>query len=174
MEPPEENFEQLRKLLELKRHETPPPGYFEDFSSNLIARIQAEDARPAPAWWRRFIPSLDTSPVMVGAYGVIVASLVIVGVQMAGNAGSSDGMTSDPAFAGTEPGEPNGLAVRPASIQPAAQADAMIIAEPRPGMAAVAEEAEALARSAPTGLFNPPSMHGGTSSPQRVNYPVNR
>ena len=80
MNPPEENFENLRKLLELKRHETPPPGYFEGFSSNLIARIEAEDARPAPAGWRRFFPSLDTSPLMVGAYGVIVASLVIAGV----------------------------------------------------------------------------------------------
>lgn len=171
MEPPEENFEQLRKLLELKRRETPPPGYFEDFSSNLIARIQAEDDRPAAVWWRRFFPGFDTSPIMVGAYGVIVASLVIVGVQMAGRAGNPDGKASDPALAGTNPGKPIGLAVSPASIQPAAATDALIVAEPQLGVASADED---LARSAPTGLFNPPSLYGGTSSPQRVSFPVNQ
>lgn len=171
MEPPEENFEQLKKLLKLKRHETPPPGYFEDFSSNLIARIEAEDARPAPAGWRRFFAGLDTSPIMVGAYGVIVASLVIVGVQMAGRAGSPDDITSDPSFAGTKPGASMGLAASPESIQPAAETDAMIVVGPRPGMIGAGEE---LARTSPTGMFNPPSIYGGTSSPQRVSFPVER
>lgn len=165
MNPPEENFENLRKLLELKRHETPPPGYFEDFSSNLIARIEAEDARPALAGWRRFFPSLDTSPLMVGAYGVIVASLVIAGVQLAGQAGSADGTASDPALAGAA-----GSALESDAIQPASAPDAVIV--PEPAIVTVADEAEGIARSAPTGTLNPPSVHGGTSTPQRVSFPV--
>ena len=151
MESPEENFEELRKLLELKRHETPPPGYFEGFSSNLIARIEAEDARPTPAWWQRFFPSLDASPLMVGAYGVIVASLVIAGVQLAGQAGSPEELAPNPGLAGTEP---VGLEV---------ESNAMIVT--------ASDEAEGVARTAPTGMFNPPSIHG-TSTPQRVSFPV--
>lgn len=171
MEPSEENFDQLKKLLELKRHETPPPGYFEDFSTNLIARIEAEDARPAAAGWRRFLPSFDTSPLMVGSYGVIAASLVIIGVQMAGRVGSSDGLNTDNSLAGTEP---VGLAVDPLAAPPAMAADAVIVTETQPKMVTVKDEAEGVARSAPTGMFNPPSIHGGTSSPQRVSFPANQ
>ncbi len=49
-----ENFESLQKLLRLKRHEHPHPRYFNDFSSRVIARIQAGEARVAPRWWEQF------------------------------------------------------------------------------------------------------------------------
>jgi len=43
----ENNFESLRRLLAHKRHETPPPGYFNSFSGQIIACIRAGEARAA-------------------------------------------------------------------------------------------------------------------------------
>ena len=55
MYPDSENFDQLRRLLAVKRHEQPPPGYFHNFSRQVIARIRAgERAEPANAWARLF------------------------------------------------------------------------------------------------------------------------
>lgn len=49
----ENDFEQLQELLRLKRHESPPPGYFRDFSSGVLARIRRDEARRPQGLWRR-------------------------------------------------------------------------------------------------------------------------
>ena len=40
----EESSQRLRQLLRLKRHESPPSGYFRDFSGGVIDRIRALEA----------------------------------------------------------------------------------------------------------------------------------
>jgi hypothetical protein len=82
-----ENFEQLRRLLALKRHEQPPPGYFNDFSSKVIARIRKGEQGAfidrllweAP-WLQRFWAALETKPILAGVCGVAVCGLLITGV----------------------------------------------------------------------------------------------
>ena len=83
MGPERENFEQLRKLLALKRHEQPPPRYFNDFSLQVIARIRAGEGQRsfhAYAWIQRFWAALDTRPALAGAFGAAVCALLIGGV----------------------------------------------------------------------------------------------
>ena len=79
MYPDPENFDQLRRLLALKRHEEPPPGYFHHFSGHVIARIRAgERAAPDSAWgllwdapWlQRLWAALEARPVLAGSVGV--------------------------------------------------------------------------------------------------------
>ena len=85
-----ENFDSLRRLLALKRHEQPPPGYFQRFSNQVIARIESGDSGEkvsvlermlweAP-WLQRLWASFEAKPVLAGAFGVAVCGLLIAGV----------------------------------------------------------------------------------------------
>jgi hypothetical protein len=82
----EENFDQLRKLLKLKRYEQPPPGYFNDFSQRVIARLETVDSEhagflsPDARWAKRLVRMLENNPLFGGGFGVAVCALLIYGV----------------------------------------------------------------------------------------------
>ena len=85
-----ENFEALRRLLALKRHEQPPPGYFHDFSRQVISRIQAAEGDGAETflgrflarapWLRHLWSGLEAKPILAGAFGVGVCGLLVAGL----------------------------------------------------------------------------------------------
>lgn len=84
------NFESLRRLLSLKRHETPPPGYFNNFSRQVIARIRAgEDEAPAGSlfgympWLFRLLQSFETKPVFAGGFATALCALLLFGAVIA-------------------------------------------------------------------------------------------
>ncbi|MDB6125869.1 MAG: hypothetical protein JWQ71_4862 [Pedosphaera sp.] len=82
-----EEFEQLRKLLKLKRYEQPPPGYFNNFSTRILNRLE-EQASATPLerlgqespWLKRLFGILDNSPMAAGVFGVIVSGLLLSGI----------------------------------------------------------------------------------------------
>ena len=80
MNPSPQDFDQLRKLLALKRHEPPPPGYFNHFSDKVIARIEAQGLVMRASWRQRLFPELDARPVLACAYGLIITGLLVVGL----------------------------------------------------------------------------------------------
>ena len=116
MDTQNDQFEALRKLLALKKYEQPPPRFFQEFSGKVIARLHAlESARPA-TWLQRLGLDLDFRPAMMGAFGVVVCGLLLVGVltSMGSSEPSANGFTvagdptalfappsESPAFAGT-------------------------------------------------------------------------
>jgi hypothetical protein len=80
-----EEFEKLQKLLKLKRHEVPPPGYFNNFSTRVITGIERHEHSTTRAfayapWLGRFMTLLETNPFVSGIFGVSVCGLLVSGI----------------------------------------------------------------------------------------------
>ena len=84
-----EEFAELRRLLKLKRHELPPPGYFNNFSLRVIQGIEAakrEKVRErgglwseAP-WLARLLQSLESNTLAAGSFAVALCVLMVGGI----------------------------------------------------------------------------------------------
>ena len=82
MKSPQENFDSIQRLLALKRHEQPPPGYFNYFSDKVISRIEVEQFENSPGWWARFVSRFDAKPVLACAYGFTISGLLLMGFRL--------------------------------------------------------------------------------------------
>ncbi|MBP9902509.1 MAG: hypothetical protein V9H26_03585 [Verrucomicrobiota bacterium] len=100
-----ENFDQLCRLLKLKRHESPPPRYFNDFSSQVVARIRAGSAGgrlespdgvvAGPRWLRQFWRVIEQQPAVSGMLTAAACGLLVVGVFVSDNARPTLNITAD-------------------------------------------------------------------------------
>ena len=92
-----DNFGDLKKLLKLKRHEIPPPGYFNRFSDGVIAHIQAGETRGAKfeteSPFIRFLRFFELHPGVVGGFATSLCLVLLFGVVMAER--SDDSTTPD-------------------------------------------------------------------------------
>lgn len=78
MNPQPDPSDELQKMLALKRHEAPSPRFFKSFSTEVIERLHAPEPPVDQAWWQRL--GLDSKPVLVSITGVVVCSLLVVGL----------------------------------------------------------------------------------------------
>lgn len=77
----EAQLKAVGRLLALKRHETPPPGFFRDFQRQVRRQIEDEtQARRTASPFTRFLDSLRTRPAFAGANALIVAGLAVLAV----------------------------------------------------------------------------------------------
>ncbi len=119
-----ENFDQLCRALKLKRHELPPPRYFNDFSSQVISRIRTgtaggrletfENAVSESPWVRRFWQAIEHRPAVSGLLTAAACALLVIGVFASDNTRPTLNLTGD-RMAGiealaTSQSEPNSLA----------------------------------------------------------------
>ena len=88
MNPDPETFEALRRLLVLKRYEQPPPGYFDRFPRQVIARIRERESEasignfePAVPWLQRLWNALEARAVLPTAFGAAVCSVLVLGLM---------------------------------------------------------------------------------------------
>ena len=86
----ENNFESLRRLLVLKRYETPPPGYFNYFSSQVVQRIRAGDSGTSANWLEEYfaqapwmgklVQVFNVKPVFASTFAGALCLLLFLGI----------------------------------------------------------------------------------------------
>jgi hypothetical protein len=89
----ENNFESLGHLLALKRREIPPPGYFNNFSRQVLQRINAgdpgtsanwvEDLFGQAPWLSKLLHAFDAKPVFAGGFAGTLCLLLFFGIVYA-------------------------------------------------------------------------------------------
>ncbi len=99
-----DNFDQLRRLLTIKRYEQPPPGYFHGFSRQVIIRIKAGELGDSPdsKWWvidgswlHRLWTIFETRPAFAGSLGVAVCGFFVAGALLA-ESNDANAVAQDP------------------------------------------------------------------------------
>jgi hypothetical protein len=133
--PEQEQFQQLRRLLALKRHEQPPPGYFDSFSREVIVRIRvAQSARSSSIfeslsweapWVQQLLGSLQHRPILAGGFGFAVCALLLGGLAFSGNSDLSPDLSGSPIATAVAPQLQfhGGLSAAPIPYRPAAPAE---------------------------------------------------
>ncbi len=75
--------EALRKLISLKRHETPPPDHGDLLASRIISRLEVDRiAHRDPFLWRIF-RNLSFRPALSVVYSLVMIALVCLGRDVA-------------------------------------------------------------------------------------------
>lgn len=116
-----ENFEDLQRLLALKRYEQPPPRFFANFSNTVIARIEAQEQQDALPWWERLGLTFSLKPAFMCGFGVVTCGLLSLGI-LASSVGNRLPMVAaqEPGF-NAQPASPLFHVAQRNSGQPAAQ-----------------------------------------------------
>jgi hypothetical protein len=113
-----QNFEELKKLLALKRHEQPAPGFFSELSETIHDRLQHPVPEPAQTWWERLRGDID---VKACAVGVAVCGLVLYAILTAMGRPPKPVFLVDEKPATLTP--PSVLIVKPPPMQPTPHTD---------------------------------------------------
>jgi hypothetical protein len=77
MSPNSENFDALRKLMALKRHEVPPPGYFDRLADKISYRLENESQ---PTFWEKFMAGLSFRPAFAYSFALAAFSALTFSV----------------------------------------------------------------------------------------------
>lgn len=72
------DFEDLRKLLSLKKYEQPPPSYFSELPGRIWIRIEREGR--TETFWARFFPNNSLSPALAYSFGLLACGTLVFGI----------------------------------------------------------------------------------------------
>ena len=163
----EQNFDALKKLLKLKQHEVPPPGYFNHFSGQVVSRIRAGESSPSQSFTERlqveapWVVSIfrifETRPGLIGGFATSLCLLLVLVVVFAENSERA----SKNLFAISEP----------TATAPAANSVTAVIA-PAPALVAGSDNSGIVASTNPVTSLQPTSTLFGQAGGSTLFQPV--
>ena len=187
----DESSKRLQQLLRLKRHETPPPGYFNEFSDTVLDRIRALESERAIPRWRRWFsrgsqsshgPVTESGLWFVGgwntAIGLSTLVAVVGGLYWASHLTNPEGMSGNGPPQAASLGNPSAVAPTASTVGTGLAAKSMFeLVEPRsvqfhPVTVSMSGSSPELSSTnpLPPGLFQLPGASGGGSEAYRVRF----
>ncbi len=187
----DESSKRLQQLLRLKRHETPPPGYFNEFSDTVLDRIRALESERAIPRWRRWFsrgsqssngPITESGLWFVGgwntAIGLSMLVAVVGGLYWASHLTNPEGMSGNGPPQAASLGNPSAVAPAASTVGTGLAAKSMFeLVEPRsvqfhPVTVSISGSSPELSSTnpLPPGLFQLPGASGGGSEAYRVRF----
>ena len=187
----DESSKRLQQLLRLKRHETPPPGYFNEFSDTVLDRIRASESERAIPRWRRWFsrgsqsshgPVTERGVWSVGgwntAIGLSTLVAVVGGLYWASHLTNPEGMSGNGPPQAASLGNPSAVAPAASTVGTGLAAKSMFeLVEPRsvqfhPVTVSISGSSPELSSTnpLPPGLFQLPGASGGGSEAYRVRF----
>ena len=166
------DFEKLQQLLKIKSREMPPPGYFHQFSGQVIARIRAGETGSAPGFAERmaelpgFFGSLlrlaENRTRLAGAFTAALCLLLIAGAYFAENSDTTAPASNSAMTAAVGNAQPAQDSLSPTS------APTLLAAAPDTGIALSTNPVLSL-QPAPSffGQLNPALQPASFGSPSR-------
>jgi hypothetical protein len=120
------NFDGLKRLLKLKQHEVPPPGYFNRFSGDVVSRIRAGESGGSQSIFEQFgsgswgslLQVFQAKPGVIGGFATSLCLLLLIGVVMADRPDGTS-MAGDAGIAPSAPSDTSPLAYSSVPLSPA-------------------------------------------------------
>ena len=115
------NFDGLKKMLKWKRHEQPPPRFFNEFSGRVLARIEAGETGKKTSWWELLGFEFGLKPALAGATAMLAGGMLVYGIISSMNEPAratlpgqeGQGIFPSPGLASTQPAGSATLAAQP-------------------------------------------------------------
>lgn len=78
----DDETQRLLRLLALKRHEVPPPGFFDRLPARVLVNIRAGTEMPDRPWWERVLDLVRHEPMVAGSYAALGVGAALFGVSV--------------------------------------------------------------------------------------------
>ncbi|MCC7376939.1 MAG: hypothetical protein IT581_19930 [Verrucomicrobiales bacterium] len=124
---PDDDIQRLLRALALKRHESPPPGFFDTLPHRILVSIRAGTEMSERGFWERLWLTILREPMVAGSYAALGLGAMVFGVsvfQMAvehenhGGVGLEELATTTPGMLLTPPSQlPGGIIYRVAPAE---------------------------------------------------------